>query len=106
MIDLELVTPPLDGTILPGIIRQSLLDLAYQWNEFKVSERHITMMEIIRAKTEGRLLEMFGSGTACVVCPVGSISYMGETVSIPTLESKKALYRRFLSSLLDIQVSF
>ncbi|GFQ89974.1 branched-chain-amino-acid aminotransferase, cytosolic [Trichonephila clavata] len=101
--DLELVTPPLDGTILPGIIRQSLLDLAYQWSEFKVSERHITMMEIIRAKTEGRLLEIFGSGTACVVCPVGSISYMGETISIPTLESKKAIYRRFLSTLLDIQ---
>ncbi|GFS68957.1 branched-chain-amino-acid aminotransferase, mitochondrial [Nephila pilipes] len=100
---LELITPPLDGTILPGIIRQSLLDLAYQWNEFKVSERHITMMEIIQAKTEGRLLEIFGSGTACVVCPVGSILYMSETVSIPTLESKNALYRRFLSTLLDMQ---
>ncbi|CAL1271716.1 unnamed protein product [Larinioides sclopetarius] len=101
--DLELITPPLDGTILPGITRQSLLDLAREWNEFKVSERPITMKEVIQAKAEGRLLEIFGSGTACVVCPVGLISYIGESISIPTLESKKGLYRRFLNTLLDIQ---
>ncbi|KAG8200143.1 hypothetical protein JTE90_018928 [Oedothorax gibbosus] len=101
--DLELVTPPLDGTILPGVTRQSLLDLATGWKEFKVSERYITMKEIIKAKTDGRLLEIFGSGTACVVCPVGSISYMGETISIPTMDSKNGLYQRFLRTLLDIQ---
>ncbi|GIY91338.1 branched-chain-amino-acid aminotransferase, mitochondrial [Caerostris extrusa] len=101
--DLELVTPPLDGTILPGIIRQSLLDLANEWNEFKVSERHITMKEVIQANSEGRLLEIFGSGTACVVCPVGSISYLNETISVPTLKSETALYRRFSNVLLDIQ---
>ncbi|GIX94994.1 branched-chain-amino-acid aminotransferase, mitochondrial [Caerostris darwini] len=101
--DLELVTPPLDGTILPGIIRQSLLDLANEWNEFKVSERHITMKEVIQANSEGRLLEIFGSGTACVVCPVGSISYLDETISVPTLKSETALYRRFSNVLLDIQ---
>ncbi|XP_055930305.1 branched-chain-amino-acid aminotransferase, cytosolic-like isoform X1 [Argiope bruennichi] len=101
--EVELVTPPLDGTILPGVTRQSLLDLGREWNEFKVSERLITMKEVIQAKTEGRLLEIFGSGTACIVCPVGTISYMGETITIPTLESKKGLYRRFLSTLLNIQ---
>ena len=37
--DDELVTPPLDGTILPGITRRSILSIAYEWQEFKVSQR-------------------------------------------------------------------
>jgi len=101
--DTELITPPLDGTILPGVTRQSLLDLANNWRDFKVSERHITMKELIHAKNENRLLEMFGSGTACVISPVGSISYMGNIIEIPTIESKHSLYKRFLRELLDIQ---
>ncbi|XP_042898071.1 branched-chain-amino-acid aminotransferase, cytosolic isoform X2 [Parasteatoda tepidariorum] len=101
--DHELITPPLDGTILPGITRQSLLDLANKWGEFKVSERNITMKEIILAKRENRLLEMFGSGTACVVSPVGSISYLGNTITIPTIESAHSLHRRFSNELINIQ---
>ncbi|XP_054708205.1 branched-chain-amino-acid aminotransferase, mitochondrial-like isoform X2 [Uloborus diversus] len=50
----ELVTPPLDGLILPGIVRRSLLELAQTWNEFKVSERKITMQEVIQARNENR----------------------------------------------------
>ena len=58
----ELVTPPLDGTILPGVTRNSILSLTKEWNEFKVSERPVTMGEITAAIEQGRLLEMFGSG--------------------------------------------
>ena len=58
----ELVTPPLDGTILPGVTRDSILSLTKSWNEFKVSERSVKMSEITKAIQEGRLLEMFGSG--------------------------------------------
>lgn len=44
--DRELVTPPLDGTILPGITRDSILQLCRDWGEFAVSERQVTIKEI------------------------------------------------------------
>lgn len=46
--------------------------------EFKVCERHITMDDLSTALEENRVKEMFGSGTACVVCPVASILYKGQ----------------------------
>lgn len=101
--ELELVTPPLDGLVLPGVIRSSLLDLARKWNKFKVSERIITMKEIIQAENEKRLFEIFGAGTACVVCPVGSITYMNETIPIETDKSPDQLYKQFLLALKNIQ---
>lgn len=52
---LELVTPPLNGVILPGVVRQSLLDLAQTWGEFRVAERTITMKQLLRALEEGRV---------------------------------------------------
>uniref|UniRef100_A0A672Z064 Branched-chain-amino-acid aminotransferase n=1 Tax=Sphaeramia orbicularis TaxID=375764 RepID=A0A672Z064_9TELE len=76
--DKELITPPLDGIILPGVTRQSLLDLARSWNEFKVTERNMGMKELLGALDSGRVLEVFGAGTACVVCPVGSLLYRGK----------------------------
>eukprot|EP00899_Mesostigma_viride_P027215 jgi/Mesvir1/7679/Mv11649-RA.1 len=66
----ELATPQLDGTILPGVTRDSILSLCRQWGEFKVSERPITMRELETSVSEGRLLEAFGSGTACIVQPL------------------------------------
>jgi branched-chain amino acid aminotransferase len=102
----ELVTPPLDqGIILPGVTRASLLDLAREWNEFKVSERIITMKEVNKALAEKRLLEFFGAGTACVVCPVGRINYMGQDLIIPEMDPKhgQSLFSRFLKTLTDIQ---
>jgi len=68
---LELVTAPLDGTILPGVTRDSILSLARQWGEFKVSERDVTISELETAFNEGRLVECFGAGTAAVIMPVG-----------------------------------
>jgi branched-chain amino acid aminotransferase len=53
--DLELVTAPLDGTILPGITRDSILTLAKSWGEFKVSERKYTIHEVIEAVESGRV---------------------------------------------------
>ncbi|XP_031415227.1 branched-chain-amino-acid aminotransferase, mitochondrial [Clupea harengus] len=99
----ELLTPPLDGIILPGVTRQSLLDLARQWGEFKVTERTITMKELIGGLEAGRILEVFGAGTACVVCPVGSLLYKGQTYQIPTMENGPDLAKRFFKELNDIQ---
>ncbi|XP_073400116.1 branched-chain-amino-acid aminotransferase, cytosolic isoform X2 [Dendrobates tinctorius] len=99
--ELELATPPLDGIILPGVTRRSILDLALQWGEFKVSERYLTMAALVKAVKEDRVKEMFGAGTACVVCPVGRILYKDENLDIPTNENKLAA--RFLKELTDIQ---
>nr|CAG4651781.1 EOG090X051P [Triops cancriformis] len=99
----ELVTPPLNGLILPGVTRRSLLELAKQWGEFKVSERKITMAEILKAHKESRLLEAFGAGTACVVCPIANIGYQGQNIAIPTVEHAQPVHQRFLKAMNDIQ---
>ncbi|KAJ3219543.1 branched-chain-amino-acid aminotransferase [Dinochytrium kinnereticum] len=79
----ELVTPELDGTILPGVTRDSVLSLAKTWGEYKVSERPVRMAEVVTAIEEGRLLEMFGSGTAAIVSPIKNINYKGKDWAIP-----------------------
>ena len=80
----ELVTAPLDdGTILPGVTRRSVLDLARGWGEFDVSERRFTITEVRAAAAEGRLLEAFGAGTAAVVSPVRRIHHDGHDIDVP-----------------------
>ncbi|KAN0085107.1 Aminotransferase [Elaphomyces granulatus] len=77
----ELVTAPLDGTILEGVTRDSVLALARERltpEGWTISERKVRMSEVVEASTEGRLLEIFGSGTAAVVSPVRKISYKGQ----------------------------
>lgn len=101
--DFELVTPALDGTILPGVTRQSLLDIAKGFDEFQVSERTITMSEIIVANKDNRLLEMFVSGTACSVCPVNHIKYLNQDINIPTMSRLNPLYERLHTALTEIQ---
>lgn len=78
-----MVTAPLDGTILPGVTRDSILSLVRDWGEFEVNERKYTMKEILSAIEEGRMIEAFGSGTAALVCPVKQIGYRGKRYSIP-----------------------
>jgi branched-subunit amino acid aminotransferase/4-amino-4-deoxychorismate lyase len=74
----ELVTPALDGTILPGITRASILELARGYGgDLEVSERALTLREAAAAAAKGRLLEVFGAGTACVVQPVAALVRAG-----------------------------
>ncbi|XP_075066864.1 branched-chain-amino-acid aminotransferase, cytosolic isoform X2 [Mixophyes fleayi] len=101
--ELELATPPLDGIILPGVTRHSILDLARQWGEFKVSERYMTMSDLVKALKEDRVKEMFGAGTACVVCPVGNVLYKNENLHIPTMENGPKVASRLLKELNDVQ---
>ena len=79
----ELITPPLDGTILPGVTRDSILQLTKQWNEFGVREAPITMSDIFKASKENRILEMFGAGTAAIVSPIKRIHFDGVDYNIP-----------------------
>ena len=82
----ELVTAPLTrGDILPGVTRASILELARSWGEFDVSERFPTMAEVQEAAEDGRLLEVFGAGTAAVVTPVSCIQYKGKDISVPAV---------------------
>lgn len=89
----ELCTPPLDGTILEGVTRDSVLGLARQRlvpEGWKVSERHIRMSELDEASREGRLLEVFGTGTAAVVSPVRTIGWKGRLVECGLPVGKEA----------------
>lgn len=97
----ELVTPPLGGTILAGITRDSVLQLARDWG-VEVSERRITIDEIIEAAKDGSLREAFGSGTAAVISPVGEFCYKGECITVN--EGKTgALSRRLFDGIQELQ---
>jgi len=74
LIDDELITPPLEGTILPGVTRDSVIQLAKEWKT-KVVERKISIDEIFKTSKEGKLKEVFGTGTAAVISPVGEIHH-------------------------------
>ncbi len=77
----ELLTPPLGGSILPGITRDSVIQLARDW-WIPVRERPVSVDELIDGIRLGRLQEMFATGTAAVISPVGEICYRGEVYKI------------------------
>ena len=88
----ELITAPLDGTILEGVTRESVLELARERlgpEGWTVSERKFTMGEVASASDEGRLLEVFGAGTAVVVSPVRAISWKGRLVDCALGEGRE-----------------
>jgi branched-chain amino acid aminotransferase len=77
----ELITPPLTGSILPGITRDSVLRLTKDWG-LKVSEKRITIDDVLVANENGSLQEVFGTGTAAVISPVGEINYKDQICTI------------------------
>lgn len=78
----EVITAPLDsGTILPGITRDSVIQLLKKWN-VKVSERKLSIDEIIEASKNGTLKEIFASGTAAVISPIGCLNVNGTDVLV------------------------
>jgi len=99
--DLELVTSPLtSGIILPGVTRCSIIEMVSTWPGITVSARKITMGEVVTALAEGRLVEMFGSGTAAVVSQVGGLHYGGRLLELPTPADGLAV--RVLAAMNDI----
>ena len=81
-IDDEVITAPLDsGTILPGITRNSVIQLLKRWG-IKVSERKLSIDEIVEASKNGKLQEVFASGTAAVISPIGWLCVKGEDVPV------------------------
>ncbi len=77
----EVVTPELQGSILPGITRKSALEVCKSWG-YKVSERRIAIQEIADAYDKGLLKEVFGTGTAAVISPVGHLKWGDKVMEI------------------------
>lgn len=104
----ELITAKLDGTILPGVTRDSILQLCRAKGEFLVTERRYTLPEVIDAVNEGRMIEAFGAGTAAIVSPVEGFSYDGTEYAIPLDPSNPdagvgPLTKEMAETLMDIQ---
>lgn len=77
----EIVTPALDGSILPGGVRDSVLAILRSEGA-DVVERKITMQELVERHARGELLEAFGTGTAAVISPIGEFRYQGRTLVV------------------------
>ena len=101
VIDGTLITPSLSGSVLSGITRDSVLKLAEHWG-LDVQERRITIGEIMEAAQSGLLTEAFGSGTAAVISPVGTIAHEHEEVKIGNGEIGP-LAKRFFDAITGIQ---
>ena len=80
-IDGEVITPPAGGTILAGVTRDSALALMREWG-LRVSERQIAIDEVAAAARRGTLEEVWGTGTAAVISPVGELAYKGERIVV------------------------
>jgi len=81
-----LTTPALSTSILDGITRRSVLQLARDW-DVPVEERRVSSREIIEAVQNGTLTEAFGVGTAATVAPIAIIGHEGHDYSLPALEA-------------------
>ncbi|MBN2568851.1 MAG: branched-chain amino acid aminotransferase [Deltaproteobacteria bacterium] len=97
----SLITPPLSGSILPGVTRKSVIEMAKAWG-INVQERTLSMDEILKAHGEGILRESFASGTAAVISPVGHIYYKGSEYCING-DKAGPLTERLYREILQIQ---
>ena len=81
VIDDEIVTPELQGSILPGVTRMSCIELLKKQG-YKVSERRLSIEEVAKAADAGKLKEAFGSGTAAVISPIGELKWDEKVMTI------------------------
>ena len=80
-IDNEIYTAPIEGTVLPGVTRDSIIHILKDWG-YTVHETHLAIDDLMKAGHEGRLEEAFGTGTAAVISPVGELVYKGDKVEV------------------------
>jgi branched-chain amino acid aminotransferase len=88
VIDGKVITPALDGSILAGITRDSMLTILRD-KGYPVEERRLSIDEVVAAHRAGTLQEVFGAGTAAVVAHVDRIGYGEETLLLPPIETRK-----------------
>ena len=101
VIDGVVVTPALQGSILSGITRKSCLDIVRSWG-MKAEERRISIDEVVEAYKAGKLDEVFGTGTAAVISPVGHLRY-GDLVMTINDNKIGAISQRLYDELTGIQ---
>lgn len=94
----EIITPALNGSILSGITRNSIIELLKHWN-LPVTERRISMEEVHEAHKSGLLEEAFGTGTAAVISPIGEFLWNGEEMVVQSGETGE-LSKNFMIHLL------
>ena len=86
------ITPPLGGTILPGITRDSVLTLLRDL-KVPIEERRISIDEVVEAGGNGSLQGAAGIGTAAVIAPIGRIGYKGRDIKVPAMDANNPLMR-------------
>ncbi len=77
-----LVTAPTGDTILDGVTRKSVLQIAKDWG-LKVEERQLSVKELVQGIKDGSVTEAFGAGTAAVIAPICTIGYDGQDYNLP-----------------------
>jgi len=97
----QLITPALDGTILGGVTRDSVLTLCREWG-VATSERQVTIDELLAAHRDGSLREVFGCGTAAVITPVGELGWKGEKIVVNGGQPGE-LAKRLFKAITDVQ---
>ena len=101
LINDTVVTAPLEGSVLPGVTRDSMLTILRDWG-YKVEERHLSVDELMEAGRTGALKEAWGTGTAAVISPVGELCYKGEEVLINDFKTGE-LTQKLYDTLTGIQ---
>ncbi|MFT4032822.1 MAG: branched-chain amino acid aminotransferase [Siphonobacter sp.] len=86
VIDGKLVTPAVSDSILDGITRKSIVQIAKDWG-MEVEERKVSVAELIEDLKNGKLQEAFGAGTAAVVSPISTIGYEGTDYQLPEIKA-------------------
>lgn len=76
LIDGEIYTAPLEGSVLPGVTRDSCLQILKDWG-YKIHETHLAIDDLMDYAKTGKLQEAFGTGTAAVISPIGELNYKG-----------------------------
>lgn len=77
----EIYTAPIEGTVLPGVTRDSIIHILKDWG-YKVNETHLSVDDLMKAGHDGTLEESFGTGTAAVISPVGEFVYKDDSVVV------------------------
>ncbi|MDP8256491.1 MAG: branched-chain amino acid aminotransferase [Candidatus Alcyoniella australis] len=101
VIDDEVITPSLTGSILPGVTRESVLTLGKEWG-LKMVERMISINEVVDAQKSGRLKEVFGTGTAAIISPVRDFRYKEDDFQVADAKTGP-IAQRFYDMLLAYQ---
>lgn len=102
MIDGKLITPATSDSILKGVTRDTILQIARTWG-IPVEERPVSIDEVIRAIETGRLTEAFGAGTAVGCSPYSLIGYNGKDHKLPELSPTDSFAMRAKNFLADLR---